>query len=157
EGVSNPTSGRVTSIAIDPTDGNTVYIGSANGGVWRTRDSGQTWTPIFDNAQSLAIGSLAFSPSNHTTLFVGTGEANGSGESYAGVGVYRIDNASTTADLVGPINPIRNYIAGDGVTAVSNPIFRGRSISKVLVHPTNPNIVFVATVSGAMGMGGEAA
>src|SRR5207249_57961 len=114
-----------------------------------------TWTPIFDAAQSLAIGALALAPSSPSTLYVGTGEANGSADSYAGVGLYRVDNADTSPTLVGPINPIRNYIDNIG-NPQSVPVFNGRSISKIVVHPTQPGTVFVGTTSGVMGMGGDA-
>ena len=85
--------GRVTAIAPDPTSATIVYLGTAQGGVWRTSDGGATWTAIFDNAQSLAIGALAVAPSNHDILYIGTGEAHLSADSFAGVGLYRIDNA----------------------------------------------------------------
>jgi hypothetical protein len=156
EAVVTPVSGRVTALEIDPTNTNRLYLGTANGGVWRSLDGGTTWTPIFDGAQSLAIGSLTLAPSDPNILYVGTGEANGSADSFAGVGLYRIDNAPTTATLVGPINPVRNYIAVDGVTAVSTPAFNGRSISRILVHPTDPSIVFVGVAGGVIGMGADA-
>src|SRR5262245_4916286 len=61
---SNPVSGRVTSVVVDPTNSSKVYLGTAQGGVWRSLDGGSTWTAIFDSAQSLAIGALALAPSN---------------------------------------------------------------------------------------------
>ncbi len=143
-------SGRVTAVAIHPTNPNTVYVGTAQGGVYRSVDGGAHWTPIFDGAQSLAIGALALAPSNPTILYVGTGEANYSCDSYAGVGLYRIDNADTSPILVGPINPA--YSGVPGTTA-----FGGRTISKILVHPSDPATIFVATGSGAIGMGCDAA
>ena len=145
-------SGRVTAIEIDPTDSNKVYVGTAQGGVYRSTDGGATWTAIFDNAQSLAIGALALAPSNTNILYIGTGEANGSADCFAGVGLYRIDNAKTTAgalgDLQGPINPsITN-----GITYKA---FNGRAISRILVLPTDPAVVFVGTAGGVIGIGGE--
>jgi hypothetical protein len=140
-------SGRATAIAIDPTDSNTVYIGTANGGVFRTTDGGASWTPLFDQAQSLAIGALALAPSDHTTLYVGTGEPNNSADSYAGVGLYRIDHAPTTATLVGPINPTVSF-AGQTV-----PAFRGASISRIIVSPTAPGTIFVTSTFGSSGVG----
>jgi uncharacterized repeat protein (TIGR01451 family) len=147
--------GRVTAFAIDPTNTNKVYLGTAQGGVYRSVDGGTNWTQIFDTASTSAIGALALAPSNSTILFVGTGEANGSGDSYAGVGMYRIDNCDTTATLVGPINPIRNYLDGASV-AQSAPVFNGRSISSILVHPTDPSIVFAGIAGGVIGIGGDA-
>src|SRR4030095_10786359 len=74
-------SGRVTAIEIDPVDPNKVYVGTAQGGVFRTLDGGATWTAIFDNAQSLSIGSMLLDASRDW-LWVGTGEANGSADSF---------------------------------------------------------------------------
>ena len=90
-------SGRVTAIAIHPTNPDIAYVGAAQGGVYRTLDGGATWTQLFNNAQSLAIGTLSIAPSNPEIVYVGTVEPNLSGDCYAGVGIYRIDNASTTA------------------------------------------------------------
>ncbi|MEA2491226.1 MAG: hypothetical protein QOH21_3018, partial [Acidobacteriota bacterium] len=150
----NPVSGRVTAIEIDPTDANKVYVGTAQGGVFRSLNGGSTWTPIFDSAQSLAIGALALDAVNGR-LYVGTGEANGSIDSFSGVGLYRIDAVNTTATLVGPINPVRNYNDAGG-TARSAAVFTGRSISRILIVPNNPSILFVGTAGGQMGIGGEA-
>ncbi|HEY6046762.1 MAG TPA: Calx-beta domain-containing protein, partial [Pyrinomonadaceae bacterium] len=141
--------GRATCIAIDPTNPSRIYLGTAQGGVWRSLDDGFSWTNIFDSAQSLAIGAIAVAPSDPSKVYVGTGEANQSGDSYFGVGMYRIDNAFTTADLVGPINPvIASPIAG--LTA-----FTGRGITRILVHPANANIVFVTTAGAVAGSGGN--
>lgn len=147
-------SGRVTAFAIDPGNSNKVYLGTAQGGVYRSVDGGTNWVQLFDTAATSAIGSLALAPSNPTILYVGTGEANGSLDSYAGVGMYRIDNCDTTATLVGPINPVRNFNNGSG-TPVSGQVFFGRSISSILVHPTDPSIVFAGIAGGVIGIGGE--
>jgi hypothetical protein len=130
-----PVSGRATSVVVDPTNSNKVYLGTAQGGVWRSLDGGTTWTPIFDAAQSLAIGALALAPSNPSILYVGTGEPNNSVDSFFGVGVYRIDNVDTTADLVGPINPVS--VTGSGGGQITTTCFTGRAISKILVHPSD--------------------
>jgi hypothetical protein len=148
-----PVSGRATCIAVDPTNSNKVYLGTAQGGVWRTLDGGATWTAIFDSAQSLAIGALALAPSNPSILYVGTGEPNNSADSYFGVGIYRIDNADTTATLVGPINP---SITTGTTTAITYNCFTGRAISKILVNPTDPANIFVTTATGVAGAAGNA-
>jgi IPT/TIG domain-containing protein/dockerin type I repeat protein/Ig-like domain-containing protein/PKD domain-containing protein len=148
-----PVSGRSTCVVVDPTNSNKVYLGTAQGGVWRTLDGGATWTPIFDAAQSLAIGALALAPSNPTILYVGTGEPNNSADSYFGVGVYRIDNADTTATLVGPINP---QITTGTTTALTYNCFNGRTISRILVNPTDPANIFVSTAAGVAGAAGNA-
>src|SRR5258707_1927711 len=141
-----PVSGRVTTVVVDPTNPNKVYLGAAQGGVWRSLDGGATWVAIFDSAQSLAIGALALA-SDHTTLYVGTGEFNGCGDCFFGAGLYRIDNADTSATLVGPINPSQT------IGNLTYNIFNGRSISKILVHPTDPATIFVATARGVGGSG----
>ena len=140
-------SGRVTAIAIHPTNSNIVYIGTANGGVYRSMNGGTSWTAIFDGAQSLAIGALALAPSNPSILYVGTGEPQLSADSYAGVGVYRIDNADASPVLNGPINPNYTYTATGGGTNTTT-CFAYRSISKIIVHPTDPATIFVSTSTG---------
>lgn len=94
----DPVSGRTVAIAVHPTNPDIVYVGTAQGGVYRSLNGGTTWTQLFNNAQSQVIGALALAPSNPEILYVGTGEAGQCGSGcYAGIGVYRIDNASTTA------------------------------------------------------------
>jgi Bacterial Ig-like domain (group 3) len=136
-------SGRVTAIAIDPTDttGNTVYVGTAQGGLYRTLDGGANWTPLMDAAQSLAIGAIAIDPVDHTKVFVGTGEPNNSGDSFFGVGLYIILNATTAPLLTGPFN-------FDG----TRDIFTGRSITQILVDPADDNKILVSTGSGFSGL-----
>jgi hypothetical protein len=149
-----PVSGRVTWIEIDPTDPNKVYVGTAQGGLYRSLDGGANWTPIFDNAQTLAISTMTLDAANDR-LWVGTGEANGSADSFAGVGLYRIENVSTAATLVGPINPVRNYNDASN-NPQSVPVFNGRSISKILIVPGDPSTLLVGTAGGVIGIGGNA-
>src|SRR5712692_2394065 len=140
-------SGRVTAVVVDPTNSNIVYLGAAQGGVWRSTNAGGSWTAIFDGADSLAIGALALAPSDHTILYVGTGEFNGCGDCFFGAGLYRIDNADTSATLVGPINP---PITLSGLTY---NIFNGRGITKIVVDPNNAANIFVSTARGVAGSG----
>ncbi|HZR29443.1 MAG TPA: hypothetical protein VFA71_11760, partial [Terriglobales bacterium] len=145
-GQTSPTasvSGRVTAIAVHPTNPNIIYVGAAQGGVYRSLDGGATWTQLMDSALSLAVGAIAIAPSQPSTIYVGTGEGNFSADSFFGVGVYRIDNADTSPVLVGPLNK----------DAGSNDIFTGRAISQILVHPTDPNTIFVSSTSGISGLG----
>ncbi|HXM33950.1 MAG TPA: carboxypeptidase-like regulatory domain-containing protein, partial [Pyrinomonadaceae bacterium] len=157
-GTLGPVTGRVTAIATDPTNSSIVYLGTAQGGVWRTTNGGTTWVAIFDNAQSLGIGAIALAPSNHDILYIGTGEANLCADCFAGVGLYRIDNASTTtgalADLKGPINPAFTYTSSATLLPVNTTVFGGRAISRIAVHPTIPGTIFVGTSTGVVGDNG---
>jgi hypothetical protein len=148
--VVQPVSGRTPAIAVDPTNPNIVYAGAAQGGVYRSLNGGMTWVQLFNTAQSLAIGAITVAPSNPNIVYVGTGEAGRNADGFAGVGVYRIDNATTTADLTGPIDPqVSLNLTGIGVTSL--PSVSGRGISELLVNPTDPSIIFVSTGSGAIG------
>ena len=73
--------GRVTAFAIDPSNPRIVYLGGAQGGVWKTTNGGASWSPLTDTQASLAIGSIARDPTNSSTVYVGTGEENFSGDS----------------------------------------------------------------------------
>jgi hypothetical protein len=134
----SPTSGRLTDIAIDPTDGR-IYAGAAQGGIWRSDDNGATWVPLTDALQSLATGSIALDPSNPNTIYYGTGEGNLSGDSYAGVGVYKsTDRGATWSAPLGSAQ------------------FRGRSVTTIAVDRANPNVVLAGSTSGIAGAGGAA-
>ena len=138
-------SGRVTAIAVHPSDPAKVYVGTAFGGVYRSLDGGATWKPIMDQALSLAVGALAIDPSNPTRLWVGTGEASLGGDSYYGVGLYRIDTAESDApSLLGPFS----------LDDSGRDVFTYASVSRILVHPTDPNTLFVATSYGFFTNGG---
>lgn len=93
------TSGRVTAIASDPRDltGKTLYMGGADGGVWKTTDGGVSWTALFDYQPLVSIGSIVVDPvTNPSTVYVGTGEDNYGGDNVYGAGVYKsIDGGST--------------------------------------------------------------
>lgn len=69
-------SGRVSAIDISPLDPNLILVGSATGGLWKSSSGGARWEPIFDYQSTLSIGDVKFSPSNPSTIWVGTGEAN---------------------------------------------------------------------------------
>jgi hypothetical protein len=145
-----PVAGRTISIAVHPTNPNIVYVGTAQGGLYRTLNGGTTWTPIFDGAASLSVGALALAPSDPTILYVGTGEPNFSGDCYFGVGLYRIDNADTAPVLNGPFNPIPT------TDVIGAHTFTGRAISRILVEPGDPATIFVGTTQGLGGLYGEA-
>ncbi|HEX4962250.1 MAG TPA: hypothetical protein VF173_15550 [Thermoanaerobaculia bacterium] len=112
--------GRVTSIAVDPVVPSTVYAGGANGGVWKSTDSGSSWTPMAGESSlaTLAIGSIAVDPTNHNVVYAGTGEPNGS-DSQGGQGIFKSTNAGGSWTL----------IASDTFTPSS-------TTSRILVGPT---------------------
>ncbi|SIS82834.1 Sortilin, neurotensin receptor 3 [Belliella pelovolcani] len=119
-------SGRVTDIEVS-SDYKTYYIAAASGGVWKTEDNGQSFTPIFDHQGTLGMGDMAIAPSNDNIIWVGTGENNSSRSTYAGNGVYKSTDAGKTWEFVG--------------------FPHSQHIGQIQIHPTNPDIVWV----GAMG------
>lgn len=135
--ISTPVSGRTVAIAVHPTNADIVYVGTAQGGLYRSTNGGTNWTMLFDfDLESLAIGAITLSTDGNT-LYVGTGEPNFSADSFAGRGLYIITNAgSVTPTLSGPFG---------------QNIFSGRAISKILVHPSDNETIFVSTTSGIGG------
>lgn len=120
------TSGRVTALAVDPRSSDIAYAGGAEGGVWKTTDGGQTWTPITDDQPSLATGSIAIDPTTADTVYVGTGEENFAQDSYYGAGILKsTDGGATWTNIVGPF--LRKRIGG------------------LAVHPSNGQILLAAT------------
>lgn len=92
--------GRIKSLAIDPTNGNILYAGAANGGVWKSTDAGGNWWPLFSKQLSFAIGSVAVAGANSNVVYAATGEdVDGWGPSYDGVGVYKSTDAGATWTL----------------------------------------------------------
>ncbi len=129
-------SGRVTALAIDPANVNTVYLGSAQGGVWKTTNGGSTWTPLTDTQASTAIGAIALDPSNSSTIYAGTGEENFSGDSYYGAGILKSTNGgSTWTQFCGPFC---GPVAKDGYYG------GGARIGGLAVHPTNNQVLLAA-------------
>ena len=84
--ISRPVSGRTIAIAVHPTNPDIVYVGTAQGGLYRSTDGGTNWTSLMDNALSLAIGAIAIAPSQPDTIYVGTGEVGLCGDCFFGVG-----------------------------------------------------------------------
>ena len=101
-----------------------IYVAYATSGVWKTDDDGATWQAIFEHMPSTSIGDLAVAPSNPDIVWVGTGEANIFRASMAGVGVYKSTDAGRTWQHMG--------------------LSDTQTIARILVHPTNPDIVYVA-------------
>jgi hypothetical protein len=88
--------GRVAALAVHPTDENTIYLGAASGGLWKTINGGASWTSQFDAVGTQTIGSLALDPSNANTLWVGTGEQSNDCIDYFGMGVFRSTDGGAT-------------------------------------------------------------
>ena len=155
------TSGRVTALAIDPSCSRRrcrVWVGAAGGGVWRTDNalsgSGASWTFISDSFGTNAIGTLTFDPANNA-LYAGTGEANASGDSEAGIGIYKsTDGGNTWTPLASTIGPITTFSPGVGTNGTYGPgnAFLGRSISSIIVDPTNASHLYVSSSRGVRGV-----
>jgi hypothetical protein len=155
-------SGRVTALAIDPSCSSrrcSVWVGAAGGGVWRTDNAlsgnGPSWTFISDSFGTNAIGTLTFDATNNA-LYAGTGEANASGDSEAGIGIYKsTDGGNSWTLLASTIGPITTFSPGN--PPVSNGTytgnaFLGRSISSIVVDPTNASHLFVSSSRGVRGI-----
>jgi hypothetical protein len=138
--------GRDTALATTP-DGD-WFAGTADGGVWRSADQGQHWTPVFDSMPSLSIGALAVDPVTHA-LWVGTGEANQSSDSYAGTGVYESSNDGKTFKAVGDVHgasPLASRTifrlsfdqSGDAYAATDNGLFRYSPATKSWTEVLDP-------------------
>jgi hypothetical protein len=130
------TSGRVTAIAVDPTDvsGQTVYIGGAAGGVWKTIDGGTHWASLTDSQPSLAVGSIAIDPNNHLTIYVGTGEDDFNLDGYYGAGILKSTDGGSTWTQLGA-----SIFAGS-----QSPFAGGAQIGAIAVQPGNPLVVLAA-------------
>ncbi|MEY2546530.1 MAG: hypothetical protein QOG48_1647 [Verrucomicrobiota bacterium] len=92
--------GRMTCIVCHPQKPDWIWAGAAAGGVWQSKDAGRTWRALWNHHDTLNIGSLAIDPKNPAVIYCGTGEANLSVDSYAGVGIYRTTNSGETWELL---------------------------------------------------------
>jgi uncharacterized protein (TIGR03437 family) len=123
-------SGRVTAIAVHPTDPDTVYIGGAAGGVWKITRGQTAWTPLTDFEASLSIGALAIDPSNPETIYAGTGEQNDASHEYPGVGILKSANG------------------GASWTLLASGVFGNQTIGALAVSRSKPNVVLAAARFG---------
>jgi photosystem II stability/assembly factor-like uncharacterized protein len=119
-------SGRVTSIDAVINNPDIIYIGTASGGVWKTENGGTTWEPIFDEQPIQNIGAVAIQQSNPSVIWAGTGEGNPRNSLNIGAGIYKSIDAGKTWKLMG--------------------LEKTRNIHKVLIDPTNADIVYVAAI-----------
>jgi photosystem II stability/assembly factor-like uncharacterized protein len=123
--------GRVLTVAGVLSQPNTYYFGAVGGGVWKTTDGGNSWDPLFDKEPVSSIGALAVADSDPNVIYVGTGEACIRGNISFGDGVYKSTDAGKTWTNVG--------------------LKDTRHIGAVIIHPTNPDIVYVAALGHAYG------
>ncbi|MEZ4961637.1 MAG: T9SS type A sorting domain-containing protein [Saprospiraceae bacterium] len=119
---------RANTVAVHPTNENIIYTGFSCGGVWKTTDGGANWLPIFDEQLWPAIGCIVIDPNNPETVYVGTGDPNISSYTYLGDGIYKSTDGGATWENIG--------------------LKDQRIISKIVLHPTDPNIIF----AGSMGL-----
>lgn len=127
-----PEGNRTIAIAGVPGDPMVNYIGAASGGLWKTTDGGINWNPIFDDQEVSSIGSVALAPSNPNIVWVGTGETFVIRPAHAmGDGIYKSDDAGKTWKRMG--------------------LEKTGRIGRVIVHPTNPDIVYVAALGHTYG------
>lgn len=104
-------SSRVVTGAFDPTDPSTIYIGPANGGVWKSTDIGVNWTPLTDDQPSMSMGAIAIDPTNPNIVYAGTGEATYSGASYYGRGLLKSTDAGATWQHITSGLPSSSYFS----------------------------------------------
>jgi photosystem II stability/assembly factor-like uncharacterized protein len=118
--------GRIADVAVDPRSTDTIYAGSASGGVLKSNDGGYSWEEVFDDQPSLAIGAVTVDPSNPRTVYAGTGEPNAGGGSvtYGGLGVFKSTDGGSTWQGIG--------------------LEESRYIGRIIVDPTDPDRIFVA-------------
>ncbi|MEM7455108.1 MAG: hypothetical protein AAF456_12225 [Planctomycetota bacterium] len=118
--------GRISDIAVDPTNDDVAFAASASGGIFKTTNGGDTWIPVTDDLTTLSMGAVAIDPSNPNTIYAGTGEANSSGNVYGGSGIYRSVDGGGTWTSIG--------LEDSG------------AVGRIVVHPGNSDIIHVAVI-----------
>ncbi|MGQ0647659.1 MAG: WD40/YVTN/BNR-like repeat-containing protein [Gemmatimonadaceae bacterium] len=119
-------SGRVADVEGLPSPSKTFFVAAAAGGIWKTTNNGVTFRPVFDNQRVISMGDLAIAPSDTMQVWAGTGEPNSRNSISPGGGVYKSTDGGLTWRLMG--------------------LERTQAIGRIVVHPTNPNIVYVAAL-----------
>ncbi|MBW1298993.1 VPS10 domain-containing protein [Aquimarina litoralis] len=129
------TSGRISDFAFNPNNPYEYYVATASGGVWKTVNSGVTYQPIFDSQGSYSIGCVTMDPNNSNVIWVGTGENNNQRSVAYGDGIYKSSDGGKSWENVGLKN--------------------SEHIGKIIVHPENSNIVYVAAIGPLWSKGGD--
>lgn len=124
-------SGRVTAIDVDLTNTNRIFAGAASGGVWLSENGGTTWTPIFDEQSTLAIGAIKINQKNPSEIWVGTGEGNPRNSLNTGNGIYKSLDGGKTWQRMGLENT--------------------KTIHRIIINRDNPDIVYVAALGSPWG------
>ncbi len=124
-------SGRVTSIAVVHDDPRMIYLGTASGGLWKSESGGTDWQPIFDDQKVASIGAVAVYQRNPDIIWAGTGEGNPRNSQTNGYGIYKSIDGGKSWELMGLENT--------------------RNIHRVLIHPENPDVVYVGAQGAAWG------
>ncbi|HSR51538.1 MAG TPA: glycosyl hydrolase [Acidobacteriota bacterium] len=128
-------SGRIADLLIHPEDESTWYVAVGSGGIWKSANAGTTWTPVFDDQGSYSIGCLAADPSNPHVIWAGTGEDVGGRHVGYGDGIYRSDDGGKSW---------RNMGLNDS-----------QHIARIIVHPEDSNVIYVAAQGPLWSPGGE--
>ncbi|WP_397363176.1 hypothetical protein [Olleya sp. R77988] len=124
-------SGRVTTIDVVHSNPDIMYVGSASGGLWKSTSGGIKWEPIFEKEVTASVGAVAIQQSNPSVIWVGTGEGNPRNSLNGGYGIYKSLDAGKTWSLMG--------------------LEKTRHIHRIIIDPTNPNIVYAAAIGSPWG------
>ena len=128
-------SGRIADIALNPQNDNVWYVAVGSAGVWKTENSGTTWSPLFDDESSYSIGCIALDPQNPATVWVGTGENVGGRHVAYGDGIYRSKDEGNHWENLG--------------------LRESEHISKIVIHPNNSDVIWVAAQGPLWSKGGQ--
>src|SRR5436309_6548234 len=157
----NNIGGRITTLGVDPNNSDTLWLGSADGGGWKSTDGGVNWTYKWTQPTALSIGSLVVHPSDSNIVYVGTGEDNGAGYSYDGEGVFKTTDGGNTwtnvglaeGKRIGQMGISRQHPATGFVAAGGDPFNQdpNRGVYRTTDGGTNwQKVLFVANDAGAI-------